>query len=177
MIAPRIQSPSEINHEEVTAICAIKNQHWPHSMQSQLEWWREHTGKDDVFVTLVTGDTTLAFLRLRKRRVAAGNVCVDALCATEVCVDERYRGRGLGHQLLEAASSHISSTRSSLAYLLCWDAQEAFYHSCGWRQIPFPQIKPSRGGESRSLAANERCMAFDPQNRLNGQVVLYGDVF
>ncbi len=177
MIVPKRQTPREISQEEIGAICSIKNQYWPHSIESQLEWWKKHTDKDDVFVTLVNGGTTIAFLRLRKRTVAVSNACLDALCATEVCVDEQYRGRGLGKQLLDVAATHIKSTGSSLAYLLCWDTQAAFYHACGWRRLASPQIKSSNGRESRSLAANERCMVFDPQNRLNGQVVLYGDVF
>ncbi len=177
MIVPSIQSPREITQEEVGAICSIKNQYWPHSMESQLEWWEEHTDKDDVFVTLLNGGSILAFLRLRKRTVAVSGACLDALCATEVCVDEQHRGRGLGKQLLDVAATHIKSTGSSLAYLLCWDTQAAFYHACGWRRLTSPQIKSSDGRESRSLAANERCMVFDPQNRMTGQVVLYGDVF
>jgi len=177
MIAPNYRTPRDITQEEIRAICAIKNQSWPHSMESQMEWWKKHTDKDDVFVTLANGSSILAFLRLRKRTVEVSGAWLDALCATEVCVDEQYRGRGLGKQLLDVAAAHIKSTGSGLAYLLCWETQVAFYHACGWRQITSPQIKSSNGRESRSLVANERCMVFDPQNRLNGQISLFGNVF
>ena len=177
MFDSRIQSPSEILQEEVSAICSIKNQYWPHSMDSQLEWWRNHTDNDDVLVSLVTGDSIAAFLRLRKRMLTVSGACLDALCATEVCVDKQHLGRGLGRELLEVATVHIKNNGPNLAYLLCWDLQAAFYLSCGWRRLPSPQIKSLNERANRSLAANERCMVFDPKNSLSGRVVLFGDVF
>jgi predicted N-acetyltransferase YhbS len=177
LIVPSIQSLSEITQEQVGTICSIKNQYWPHSIESQLEWWKKHSDNDDLFVTLLNNRSVLAFLRLRKRTVAVNGASLDALCVTEVCVDEQHRSQGLGKQLLYVATTHIKGTGSSLAYLLCLDTQAAFYHACGWRRLTPLQIKSSNGRESRSLAANERCMVFDPQDRLNGQIVLFGDAF
>jgi GNAT superfamily N-acetyltransferase len=177
IILPSIRSPCETTWQEVGAICSIKSQYWPHSMESQLEWWKKYTDKDDVFITLANSGSILAFLRLRKRTVAVNGACLKALCATEVCVDEQHRGRGLGKQLLNAAATHIKSTGLSLAYLLCWDTQAAFYQACGWYRLTAPQIESSNGTVRRSLAANERCMVFDPQNRLCGPIVLFGDAF
>lgn len=178
MIAPRILSPRGITQAEIQAICSLKNQSWPHPMESQLAWWEKNTAEDDLFVTLVRDGSLLAFLRLRSRAVSVNNARLDALCATEVCVDESYRGQGLGAQLMGAASTHIGQTGSGVAYLLCRDVQEAFYAACGWRRTDAPlQIESQSGRGRRPLAANERCMTFDPQNRLNGQIVLFGDVF
>lgn len=178
MIAPRFLYPRDITQAEIQAICSLKNQSWPHSMESQLEWWGRNTAEDDLFVTLVRGDSLLAFLRLRSRAVSVNNARLDVLCATEVCVDESYRGQGLGALLMGAATAHIEQAGSSVAYLLCRDVQELFYAACGWRRTDAPlEIESSDGCGRRPLAANERCMTFDPQNRLNGQIVLFGDVF
>ncbi len=178
MIRPNYKTPRDITQEEVRAICTIKDQSWPHSMESQLEWWKKYTAKNDVFVTLVNSGSILAFLRLRNRTVSVRGVCLGALCVTEVCVNERYQGQGLGMQLLDAAAAYVKKTNSSVAYLLCWDIQEPFYAACGWhRTDASPQIESASGQESRPLAKNERCMIFDPQNRLNGRIVLFGDVF
>lgn len=175
---PRFLSPRDITQAEIQAICSLKNQSWPHSMESQLAWWEKNTAEDDVFVTLVRDGSLLAFLRLRSRAVSVNNARLDALCATEVCVDESYRGQGLGALLIGAATAHIKQVGPGVAYLLCRDVQEPFYAACGWRWTDAPlQIEPSNGGERRALAVNERCMTFDPQNRLNGQIVLFGDVF
>lgn len=178
MITPRFLSPRDITQAEIQAICTLKNQSWPHSMDSQLAWWEKNTAGDDLFVTIVRDGSILAFLRLRSRTVSVSGARLDVLCATEVCVDEAQQGQGLGAMLMGAAAAHAEQTSSGVAYLLCRDVQEPFYAACGWRRTDAPlQIESSGGCGPRSLAANERCMTFDPQNRLNGQIVLFGDVF
>lgn len=178
MIAPRFVSPRDITQAEIEAICTLKNQSWPHPMESQLAWWEKNTAGDDVFVTLVRDGSILGFLRLRSRTVSVSGTPLDALCATEVCIDESHRGQGLGALLMGAATAHVERAGSGVAYLLCRDIQEPFYAACGWRRTDAPlQIASSNRGGRRPLAANERCMTFDPHNRLNGQIVLFGDVF
>lgn len=177
-ITPRFLSPRDITQEEIQAICSLKNQSWPHSLESQLSWWEKNTAADDLFVILVRDGSILAFLRLRTRTASARGVRLDVLCATEVCVDQAHRGQGLGTQLMCAAVAHIEQTGSGVAYLLCRKDQEPFYAACGWRRTHAPlQIDSSSGRGHRHLAANERCMTIDPQNRLSGQIVLFGDVF
>lgn len=178
MITPRILSPRDITQAEIQAICTLKNQNWPHDMESQLAWWERNTAEDDVFVTLVRDGSLLAFLRLRSRTVSVSGARLDVLCATEVCVDEAHQGQGLGALLMGAAVARIEQTSPGVAYLLCRDVQEPFYAACGWRRTDAPlQIESSSGRGRRPLAANERCMTFDPHNRLNGQIILFGDVF
>lgn len=176
MVKPRFLSPRDITEAETLAICTLKNQSWSHPIESQLAWWENNTAEDDLFVTLVCNDSILAFLRLRSRKVSVSGVQMDVLCATEVCVDAARQGQGLGTLLMSKAATRIEQTGSGVAYLLCRDVQEPFYTACGWRRTDMPlQIEASSG--RRSLAANERCMTFDPQTRLNGQIVLFGDVF
>lgn len=177
MIVSNIKSTSEITRDEVEVICSIKEQYWPHSMRSQLEWWERHTDKNDIFITLVHDALILAFLRLRQGSILVNGKCLVASCVSEVCVSKGYRGQGRGKQLLNAASMYMKCAGVHLGYLLCWAPQAAFYHACGWRQLRAPQVKSSRMEESRALAANEKCMAFDPQNQINGQIILIGDQF
>lgn len=177
MVTPRFLSPRDITQADVRAICTLKNQSWPHSMESQLAWWEKNTAEDDLFVTLVRDGSVLAFLRLRSRTVSVSGARLDVLCATEVCVDESHQGQGLGARLMDVAVARIEQTGSAVGYLLCRDAQEPFYVACGWRRMDAPLQTESSAGARRPLAENERCMTFDPRNQLNGQVVLFGDVF
>ncbi len=178
IITPCFRTPHDIAQAEIHAICALKNQSWPHSIESQLAWWEKNTAGDDVFVTLVREREIIAFLRLRNRIVVVSGIRKEALCVTEVCVDKAHRGRGLGSRLMGAAVDHIANTGSGVAYLLCRDAQEPFYAACGWRRVDRPlQIESASGRGRRVLADDERCMTFDPQNRLGGQIILFGDVF
>lgn len=177
MIAPRMLSPRDVTQAEIQAICTLKNQSWPHSMESQLTWWEENTAEDDLLVTMVRGSSILAFLRLRSRAVSVSGERLDVLCATEVCVDEAHQRQGLGARLMGAAATRIGQTASRVGYLLCRDIQEPFYAACGWRRTDAPLQIESTTGAHRPLAANERCMTCDPLNRLNGPIVLFGDVF
>lgn len=177
-ITPRFLSARDITQSEVKAICALKDQSWPHSLDSQLAWWEKNTAEDDLFLTLMRGGSLLAFLRLRRRVASVDGARLGVLCATEVCVDKAHQGQGVGALLMGAASAHIEKTSPGVAYLLCRDVQERFYAACGWCRTDAPvHIESSSGRGRRPLAANERCMTFDPQNRLSGQVVLFGDVF
>jgi len=178
IINPCFWTPREVKQAEIHAICALKNQSWPHSIESQLAWWEKNTAGDDVFVALVSEGSILAFLRLRNRIVAVSGIRKEALCVTEVCVDKAHRERGLGSRLMGAAVGHIANTGSGVAYLLCRDVQEPFYAACGWRRVDTPlQIESPSGRGRRVLAADERCMILDPQSRLHGSIVLFGDVF
>lgn len=178
LITPRFRSPLDVTQTEVQAICALKNQSWPYSIESQLAWWEKNTAGDDLFVTLVRDGSILAFLRLRSRTISVSGTRLEVLCATEVCVDEAHQGQGLGARLMGAAAAQVEQTDASVAYLLCRDLQEPFYAACGWRRTDAPlQIESPSGQGRRDLAENERCMTFDPQDRLNGPIVLFGDVF
>lgn len=178
IVTPCFRTTRDIAQAEIHAICSLKNQSWPHSMESQLAWWERNTSEDDRFVTLVREDAILAFLRLRTRTLAVSGKRLDVMCATEVCVDKAHQGQGLGALLMGAAVARIGQIGSGVGYLLCREAQEAFYVACGWRRTEAPlQIESSSGQGRRDLAQNERCMTFDPQHRLNGQIVLFGDVF
>ena len=178
MVKSRFMSPRDITQAEILAICKLKNQSWLHSLESQLAWWESNTADDDLFVNLMCNDSILAFLRLRSRTVSVSGEHIDVLCATEVCVDAARQGQGLGKLLMSKAATRIEQTSSGIAYLLCRDTQEPFYTRCGWRRTSASlQIESSSGQGRRSLAANERCMTFDPKARLSGQIILFGDVF
>jgi GNAT superfamily N-acetyltransferase len=176
-VVSKMQSPRGITQEEIVAICLIKDQYWPYSMESQLQWWKENTDESDLFFILVKNNQTIAFLRLRTGLVAKGKDFFDAFCVTEVCVHKDYLRRGLGKQLLDVASMYIKKTDSPIGYLLCWDNQTEFYQKCGWRPISLPQIKSSKIIKPRSLYPNEKCMVYDPSNLISGDVVLFGDSF
>jgi predicted N-acetyltransferase YhbS len=177
MIVPQFFSPCEITGVDIRVICALKNQSWPHSMESQLAWWEKNTAADDQLVTLAREGSIMAFLRLRSRSVSVNGARLNALCATEVCVEKSQRGQGLGARLMNLAVARIKQTNSALGYLLCRDIQEPFYAKCGWRRTDTPIQIESPAGARRLLAENERCMTVDPHHRLNGQVVVFGDVF
>jgi GNAT superfamily N-acetyltransferase len=172
-----INSPFELSNDQIRAICVLKNQHWPYPIESQLYWWDKYTNKDDIFVRIFNNNSTMAFLRLRKRKASVGNKFLTVFCVTEVCVDKALQGKGIGRELMNEARMFIDKTEHCLAYLLCTNKQSNFYRACGWHQFISPIIKSTDGRESRELKVHERCMIYDPKMHINGKLILYGDVF
>ena len=177
MIVTRYFSPGEISEADILEICGLKNQSWPHSMESQIAWWERNTDSNDTLLMLKNEGVIQAFLRLRRRTVLVGNDRLHALCVTEVCVDRSHQGKGLGARLMNLAIARIKQLDKPIGYLLCRDSQELFYEACGWSRAGGDLQIESSLGVRRSLADSERCMTIDPQQQLNGSVVLFGDVF
>lgn len=177
MAVINFKTPLEISNDEVRVICSIKSQNWPYTMESQLSWWQKYTYKDDILVTLKGDDSTFGFLRLRQRLVKVSDFFLKAICLTEVCVDKKHQGRGVGRQLMDAAVTQVQKKDTQLGYLLCWDAQLGFYQACGWNNFNAVKIQSLDGHGTRALRTNERCMVYDPLGHLKGELLLIGDVF
>ncbi|MDG1144151.1 MAG: GNAT family N-acetyltransferase [Burkholderiales bacterium] len=173
-----IKITDELSDDQILAICNIKNQIWAYTIESQLAWWANNTNKDDKYFISLKNDKVLAFLRLRTRVVSINGEILNAFCVTEVCVDNQLHGGGLGKQLLAAATKYIKNITPNMAYLLCKDVQEAFYLKCGWHCADgVVQIKSNLKQSRRRLASNERCMTLDLQNRMHGEIILFGECF
>lgn len=163
--------------DEITQICALKQEHWPHSLDDQLTWWHENSHQSDQLVRLYDGDDMIAFLRLRDRPMFIANAAVSALCATEICVRRAKKGRGIGRQLMKAAEAAIGTSHTSIGYLLCTDDEKAFYVKCGWQLANEVMLRRAENAPSRSLDKTTWCLLHDPKDNALGALVLQGEVF
>ena len=178
MILPTIKITDELSQDQILAICTIKNDIWLYSIESQLEWWANNTSKNDKYFISLTDRKVVAFLRLRTRVVSINGEIWNAFCVTEVCVDSQHRGVGLGKQLMAASTKYIKNIKPNMAYLLCKEAQEAFYLKCGWYCADgIVEVHSNLKQSRRRLASNERCMTLDLQSRMHGEIILFGEVF
>lgn len=177
MFASKILSVNDISSEQIVQICSLKNQYWQYGIDKQLRWWQDNTDNTDSFSILLKKDLIFAFLRLRERNIQINDFVDNALCITEVCVDQQFSRQGYGKKLMESTTNHIKRCGSKVAFLLCFEEQVKFYQSCNWAKLSTPLIKSIKTNKIRKLSHLEHCMAFDPVKKLNGKITLYGDVF
>ena len=177
MIASETFTTDTFSLEKVRQVCEIKKQFWPYSDVEQLDWWAKNTEADDVFITVTQQKSIIAFLRLRSRFASLTSEQIEVFCVTEVCVHQSFQNLGFGKQLMNTASSFVNASDVKIGFLLCFEDQIDFYKACNWFEYPSVKIKSKRTGDLRNLRNNERCMAFDPELRLQDKVLLHGDVF
>lgn len=177
MLTRRYSHASDLTTDEILNICLLKNQSWPHSIDSQISWWKKNTSDSDLIVTLVDGLSVVAFLRLRERKISVDGNCMQAKCVTEVCVEKYMQRKGLGSELLEAAKNKIDESDLGIGFLLCSSTEEPFYKACRWVLLEAQIQVESSSGTRRNLAINEKCMVQSLQVPERAKVILYGDVF
>lgn len=176
MVTIQVKSAQSLEKYCIHSICALKNKVWPHTLESQLNWWKNYTCGNDLCIFSTRDETALSFLRLRTRTILINEVKVVVSCITEVCVDENLRGSGVGSAMMATATNIINRSSSRIGYLLCNAEQENFYLSCGWATASVAVSVSSDEGR-RKLRKNEKCMAYDPRGLLKGSVVLIGASF
>lgn len=170
-----VSALSKLRATDVDELCALKNQHWPHSLESQRAWWARNSSESDLIVR-IHGDRLRAFLRMRERIVEIDGRRTPSLCVTEVSVDRVYQRHGMGARLLETAAT-IARERRAIGYLLCRTEQAMFYAKCGWSRYLGAVSIRSTSGSVRALTPNELCFVADPEAAFRKQLVLVGDVF
>ncbi|RED44306.1 GNAT family N-acetyltransferase [Aestuariispira insulae] len=167
---------SDVSPSLVTALCKIKDMHWPHGLDSQLDWWHRNSDADDRLVALFENGAPVAFLRIRNRVVTVNGHELTAACATEVSVSTGAQGRGFGCLMLDAVAQFVRNGQAELGYLLCEHKQKAFYERCGWKPVADVEIMDS-SGVVRPLRDHEFCMICNPEGDGVDGLTLYGDVF
>ena len=168
-----------ISETDILEVCRLKNQFWPHALESQLKWWHNNTSTTDKFIIIRSNQTIVAFLRLRQGYIDSLDYArKPSICITEVCVHQQYQQRGLGRRLLDFAITYISSIGYNYAYLLCSESQEPFYTKSGFHTVTNPlSIVSMRNSHVRQLSPSERCMTWPPIDPSTSVLKIYGDTF
>ncbi|KLN58953.1 hypothetical protein WH96_20230 [Kiloniella spongiae] len=167
----------ELKDYEIHELCAIKEQHWPHSISEQRRWWHENSDCTDVIVRIYREKALIAFLRLREREVFSRDVPHPARCVTEVCVDQRVIGTGVGRFLMSEVVRYLDEEKIKIGYLLCTSGQEHFYAQCGWHLVPTVTIRKDLLGEIQFLDEERCCFVYDPDGVVCETILLTGKVF
>ena len=119
----------ELTDPDAAQIARLKDEHWRHGIESQLQWMRTHHAADDLH--LLGRDESgalLAYLTLTRVNAAFDGREAQLSGVGSVCVEKSVSRRGLGKLLMQKAGEYLSGG----GILLCKDALRPFYEKCGW---------------------------------------------
>lgn len=135
----KIIQHSEITDSDLVAIASLKDQHWIHGVDSQLEWMSRNIERSDFHILGESADDKLvAYLALVNIEVTINNQYCSCsyLGLSNVCVDKTIEKKGLGSKLLFHANEFIKENNRP-GILLCKDALIPFYAKNGWRMLKY----------------------------------------
>ena len=89
-----------------------------------------------TYYTVAEGDLLLSLAATFVASVELGDTILTAACLGNVFTFPGDRRRGLGRQVVEAASDDIKRSDVDVAALLCAPELEPFYASSGWVAVP-----------------------------------------
>jgi len=153
---------SVIKHSEIKdfeSIVKLKQQHWPYSYESQLQWVKDNLRDDDEHICLYMDDDIIAYLNFVKIVCHVNGGCFNSIGLGNVCVAKVHRNRGWGIALVSFANC-ILKERKIPGILLCHNELISFYQKCGWRTLV--DIKEISIADKfyNGIAMSYNCIAF-----------------
>ena len=135
----KIIQHSEITDSDLVAIASLKDQHWIHGVDSQLEWMSRNIERSDFHILGVNTDAKLvAYLALVNIDLTINDedCCYSYLGLSNVCVDRNIEKNGVGSELVFHANEFLKKNNRP-GILLCKDALIPFYAKNEWRALKY----------------------------------------
>lgn len=136
-----------IKHKDITSrdleiIAFLKDQHWIHGLDSQIDWIKANMKDDDYHLLGIDSTNSYnklsAYLALCDLKIIIDDVYKSAIGLGCVCVDKSLEHKGFGKILLEEASQFIRKSNKN-GVLLCKKNLIGFYEKCGWNNLDYQQ--------------------------------------
>ena len=125
---------AELTEEQLYDIANIKSQHWPHPIDSQIEWMHKTYNDLDTHIVLMENDVAIGYVAIVGLNIVTNEKNINALGISCLCVDKRYHGKGYGLLIMDRAFKFASDNKKSLC-LLCKEKLVGFYNKCGYETI------------------------------------------
>ena len=151
---------NQLKKEEIINICKLKNQHWPMDLKKQIISWFILTHKNDKLLSISFKENTVAFLRLKLRKIIANKKVFDSYTLSEVCIDKEFQGKGLGTKIIKK-SQDIIMQKKIPGYLLCESNLINFYKKLGWKNIKNIKTVEKVNAEEKNLNHKKTCFFYN----------------
>lgn len=125
-----IQKTDELSTEDLKAVIALKQQHWPYSDLQQRQWFRKNIRDDDYHMIIRCGGV-IAYLNAVHVDAKIDHSMYQMLGIGNVCVDRGFENRGIGSLLMASANAFIKQSQLD-GILLCRDRMVDFYKAAHW---------------------------------------------
>lgn len=151
----------ELVDNTIESINRLKNQHWKHTEEEHMKWFKENLKFDDEHL-LIWGYSLLAYLNFVHVDVEIDKQSYRMLGIGNVCVSKDAEHAGIGAILMAAANAFLKET-GLCGLLLCHENTLKFYEYCGWKKM---EIETSivEGSPFEHIV-----MFYDPAHRLSNK--------
>lgn len=130
----RMVENSCLSNKEQQRIIMLKQQHWHHPMQSQINWMKENIRNGEYHLWLGQPDgQIIAYLNFVFLSVRFENRVEELVGIGNVCVDKALSGKGIGLLLMQICNYYIKC-QDKKAVLLCRKDLVSFYKKSGWKE-------------------------------------------
>ena len=130
----------DLSKDDIIKISYLKEQHWPHGIESQILWMRNNIKANDIhlmgFLNSRTDSTLNAYMTLTNLQVSIDSIVICAIGVGCVCVEKSVMLSGMGKKLMFEANSFIIQEKKQ-GVLLCKDNLQGFYNKCGWHKLNY----------------------------------------
>ena len=134
-----IKKHNELSEKQFNDIARLKDQHWPHGVESQKAWITKNFGEDDIHIILYLQDSPVAYASLNDIQCTIYSREETVFGLGGVCVAKSCQKQGLGKQIVECANRYIA-TAEKPGLLLCHKELTGFYSLCGWEVINCEEV-------------------------------------
>ncbi|MCV9885435.1 GNAT family N-acetyltransferase [Metabacillus halosaccharovorans] len=121
---------SEVSSTLLNDIISLKQQHWPHSYNSQLDWINKNLNSNDYHLLLMNNEGELLGYMNLVHRIVNGN---PVLGVGNVCINNVVLNKGIGTLLMQISKYYSNQLLLDLV-LLCKIELVPFYKKCGFYQ-------------------------------------------
>ena len=129
----------ELSKKQLTEIALLKDQHWPHGVDSQKTWIARNFEDDDVHIILYQQETPVAYASLNRIRCGMDSREETFWGLGGVCVAKDRQKQGLGKKMVACANQFIAASKLP-GLLLCHRELTGFYGVCGWEVLRCEQV-------------------------------------
>ena len=129
-----VRRTDELSASQIEAINELKNQHWRHTKEEHMRWFKENIEPNDAHLLMWEGECLLAYLNLVHVDVEIDKRPYRMLGIGNVCVSKDKEHTGFGAILMMAANAFLKETKSC-GLLLCHENTLKFYENCGWKKL------------------------------------------
>lgn len=125
------QRHREITEKQLNDIAFLKDQLWPHGLDSQKAWIAKNFDADDVHLILYQEDAPVAYASLNSIQCTIDSQIETLWGLGGVCVAKSCQRQGLGKLIVEGANRFLTASQLP-GLLLCHKELTGFYNLCGW---------------------------------------------
>jgi hypothetical protein len=156
-------STDSLGTKRINSIVALKSQHWPYPVQSQLHWFAQHVTASDLHLLGWKDDGLCGYLRIVLASGVQESGTLQLAIVDTVCVDRRCQRKMLGIVML-AAANHIIRKGGRIGILACAKHLVPFYYKCDWSLFSSP-VKTT-ADFANLLPETSSILIYDPTGRL-----------